>query len=100
MKDHQSTRFPVGKVHVTERAAKAINESEETVPVLLTRHAHGQWGQVSKSRKHKNEEGVRSGGVLLSVHATSTKTKIRLLTRADRTLTVIYTGADMYGDRS
>lgn len=99
MKGSHNTRFPVGRVHVTERAAKVINEAEETIPVLLTRHAHGQWGEVSMVRKRKNEEGVRNGGVLLSVHTTSSKAQVRLLTRADRALTVIYTSGDMCGDQ-
>lgn len=95
---HGTQRFPIGRVQVTERAAKAINESEETLPVLLMRHARGDWGQVTEFRKRKNEEGIEKGDVLISVHATSSKAPVRFLTRADRTLTIIFTRQDMCGD--
>jgi hypothetical protein len=100
MNGTQDARFPLGRVHVTERAAKALNEADETVPVLLVRHGSGDWGKVTKSRRQRNEEGVENGGVLVSVHLTSKKAPVRILTRADRTRTVIYTMQDLYGDRS
>jgi hypothetical protein len=99
MNGTQDARFPLGRVHVTERAAKVLNETGETVPVLLMRHGRGDWGKVTEFRKRKNEEAIKNGGVLISVHATSKKSPVRILTRADRTRTVIYTMQDLYGDR-
>lgn len=99
MNGTQDARFPLGGVHVSERAAKIINESEETLPVLLMRHGRGDWGKVTEFRKRKNDEAIENGGVLISVHLTSRNAPVRILTRADRTRTIIYTRQDMCGDQ-
>lgn len=99
MSEVQNARFPLGGVHVSERAAKIINESKETLLGLLVRHGRGDWGKVTEFRKRKNEEAIKNGGVLISVHVTSKKTPVRILTRSDRTRTIIYTLQDMCGDQ-
>lgn len=99
MNGTQDARFPLGRVHVTERAAQVLNETDGTLPVLLMRHGRGDWGKVTEFRKRKNDEAIKNGGVLISVHLTSKKAPVRILTRADRTRTVIYTMQDMCGDR-
>jgi hypothetical protein len=90
-------KFEMGTLSVSEKAEHALAFAEETLLVLLTRHIRGEWGEVTKKRKQANEKAARQGGPILSIYSTSKGDKIRVLTRADRSRTVIYTNQDLWG---
>ena len=92
-----TVKFEMGTLSVSEKAEHALAFAEETLGMLLTRHAQGEWGEVTKKRKQANERAVCQNGPILSLYTTSKGDKIRVLTRADRTLTVIYTNQDLWG---
>ena len=92
-----SVKFEMGTLSVSEKAEHALAFAEETLLVLLTRHIRGEWGEVTRKRKQANDKAARQGGPILSIYTTSKGDKIRVLTRADRTRTLIYTNQDLWG---
>jgi hypothetical protein len=55
----------------------------------LRRHLTGGWGIVPTSGQHANDRAVRKGGRILSLHCLKDGTKIWIITKADRSATII-----------
>ena len=82
-------RFSLGRVVATPGALRAFEDSGDASLVLLMRHLQGDWGDLSPEDVQANEEALKVGARLLSAYYLSDKTKIWIITEADRSSTCI-----------
>ena len=83
------TSFALGRVVATPGALQAFAEAGEEYLPLLFRHASGDWGELCPDDSLANEEALRDGGRLFSAYRLKDKTKIWIITEADRSSTCI-----------
>ena len=81
-----STKFPLGKVVITPNALSRLDA--EAIQQALTRHAAGDWGDVSPDDALENELSLKEGFRLLSVYG-SGEGRFCIITKADRSVTTI-----------
>jgi hypothetical protein len=79
--------FELGQVLVTPGAQAAM--SPDDVHVMLTRHAHGDWGTVPDEDKESNDRALTEGERLLSAYQSSSGVKVWVITEADRSATTL-----------
>lgn len=84
------TKFPLGQLHATPGAIEAIEGSGQWIADFVSRHANGDWGDVSDEDRQANEHALLVGSRLLSVYHTSNGVKLWIITEA----------ADDNGDRA
>jgi hypothetical protein len=81
--------FPLGLQIATYGALHAFALANENYLPLLMRHARGDWGEVCEEDADANDRALRSGGRLFSAYRLRDKTKIWIITEADRSSTCI-----------
>jgi hypothetical protein len=81
--------FPLGRVVATPGALEAFVREEEHYLPFLVRHARGDWGEVCAEDAGANDEALQGGGRLFSAYRLRDKTKIWIITEADRSSTCI-----------
>lgn len=79
-------QIPLGQIVITTNAKHQL--SAEAVNQGLTRHASGDWGEVSEADRKENELSLKRGFRLLSVYRDG-ETKFWIITEADRSLTTV-----------
>jgi len=82
-------RFPLGQLVATPGALQALIEAGDSPTSFLQRHVVGDWGELDEEDRQENERSVSSGCRLLSAYATSTGTRIWIITEADRSATTL-----------
>ncbi|PXW26433.1 SH3 domain-containing protein [Paraburkholderia caballeronis] len=82
-------RFPMGRPVITPGAQAALDAVGLSAVVLLARHIHGDWGDLSPEDLAANELALLTGKRLLSSYALPDGKKIWLITEADRSTTTI-----------
>lgn len=85
-------RFYPGRVMITSSAKETLPHSE--VNAALTRHLHGDWGDVCESDGELNEQALRNGDRLFSVYHTSDSVKFWIITESDRSATTVLLPSD------
>ena len=85
--DENDTLFPLGHVVATRGSVDRLGAEE--VHRALSRHAHGDWGDVCKRDRHENEISLREGFRLFSVFHTKEGQKFWIITEADRSVTTV-----------
>lgn len=73
----------------TPGALAALERAEQEPCEFIDRHAHADWGEVSKDDKQENEYAVEQGFRILSAYTTSAGERIWVLTEADRSATIM-----------
>jgi D-serine deaminase-like pyridoxal phosphate-dependent protein len=81
--------FPLGRVVATPTVLRAIEKSGESPIAYLTRHHHGDWGDLTDDDKQANIEALAGGTRILSAYHLIDRTKIWIITEADRSSTCI-----------
>ncbi len=81
--------FPLGRVLATPGALDALGDSGETTDMLLTRHAHEDWGDVDGYDWKANDEALVRGLRLLSAYTLRSGVKVWLITEADHSATTL-----------
>lgn len=89
MKFPSNPLFKLGQLLVTPGALEALQASGESPWVFLTRHLIGDWGELCAEDKRLNDDAVQDESRILSAYTTSTKTKVWVITEADRSATTI-----------
>lgn len=89
-------RFALGRVIATRMALDALADAGETPTHLLTRHSHGDWGDLHPDDALANERALRKGMRVLSAYALATGQHIWVITSGNRTVTRLMM-ADEYG---
>jgi hypothetical protein len=75
-------KFMLGQLVATPAALKAIADSGQTPLDFLSRHARGDWGDVSKGDAHLNDTAIKDGSRLLSAYTTLKGERIWVITEA------------------
>jgi len=77
-------KFPLGAVVATPGVLDALPPG--LLPLLLRRHARGDWGEVDPSDARANDAAIRDGERVLSSYAVG-DTKVWIITEWDRSVT-------------
>ena len=81
--------FPLGQIVATPGALEALEASHQSPAEFLTRHARGDWGELSADDIAENEFSLKNGFRLLSSYLTATGQKLWVITEEDRSLTTL-----------
>jgi len=83
------TLFTLGHVVMT-RGVSASDASDEVLD-FITRHAKGDWGDMSPSDKRMNDKGLKpaSQDRLMSSYVSKGGTKVWVITEWDRSVTTV-----------
>jgi phosphatidylglycerophosphatase A len=81
--------FPLGRVVATPGALQAFDKTGESLIAYLSRHLHGDWGDLTDDDKQANIEALACGTRILSAYHLIDGTKIWIITEADRNSTCI-----------
>lgn len=85
-----SPRFPIGRPVITPAAQAALDAAGIEGVLLLARHIHGDWGDLSAEDLAANELALLTGKRLLSSYnLPDGKEKVWIITEADRSATTI-----------
>ncbi|KAE9848418.1 hypothetical protein QZM25_32065 [Burkholderia contaminans] len=87
--DYTKPRFELGVVLVTPAGLAALEAAQIPEVLLLARHVHGDWGELSEEDRLQNELAVLLGLRLLSSYPLPTGGKVWVITEADRSATTI-----------
>ena len=82
-------KFMLGSVVATPGALVALTEAQDAIRTYLSRHASGDWGDVSSEDAAENELSLIAGFRLLSAYRIKDSTRIWIITEADRSATTI-----------
>jgi hypothetical protein len=80
-------RFKAGRPNVTPAAAAALELAKVSDLLLLARHLHGDWGDLSERDSLQNELAVLLDMRILSRYVLRTGSVIWVITEADRSAT-------------
>ncbi|CAB3741908.1 hypothetical protein LMG22037_06545 [Paraburkholderia phenoliruptrix] len=83
-------RFPMGRPVITPAAQAALDAVGIEGVLLLARHIHGDWGDLSAEDLASNELALLTGKRLLSSYNLPDGSgKVWIITEADRAVTTI-----------
>ena len=86
---NSKVRFNAGRPTVTPAAAATLELAKVPDILLLARHIHGDWGDLTERDCLQNELAVLFDLRILSRYALSTGPVIWIVTEADRSATTI-----------
>ena len=75
-------KFNLGQILATPGALEALQESGQTPQFFLSKHVHGDWGEVCVSDAQLNDQALVDGSRLLSAYRTLKGTRIWIITEA------------------
>jgi hypothetical protein len=82
--------LPLGRVYGTMGALVAFAGAlDEDMNIYLSRHANGDWGELSETDRQANEDALKHGFRVLSTYTLRTGEKIWIVTECDRSMTTI-----------
>jgi hypothetical protein len=81
--------FPLGQTVATPGALEALERNQQRPTDFLQRHQTGDWGELEDEDRKENEVSLREGFRILSAYHLKDKTKIWLITEADRSATTV-----------
>ncbi|QTO48342.1 MULTISPECIES: hypothetical protein [Burkholderia] len=82
-------RFPMRRPVITPGAQDALDKAGISGVLLLARHIHGDWGDLSVEDQTANELAILTGKRLLSSYDLPGGDKVWVITEADRSITTI-----------
>jgi len=82
-----AVKFPLGFVVATQGAIAELPTEE--MRTALSRHHHGDWGEVCEEDRQENERSLREHSRLLSVFRTRSGVRFYIITEHDRSVTTI-----------
>ena len=82
-------KFELGQVVATPGALTALEEARQSAGELLSRHATGDWGDLSEEDRKENEFSLLHGFRLLSAYTLRNGTRIWAITEADHSSTCL-----------
>lgn len=82
-------RFSLGRVVGTPGALDLLERLGGTPVSFLTRHAQGDWGDVSPESAKANDAAVEGGDRIMSVYRLGGGAEIWIVTEANRSTTTI-----------
>jgi hypothetical protein len=88
MKEYMA-KFLLGQLVATPGALKVLSQTNQEATEFLSRHQHGDWGDLTEDDKTENEFSVLNNLRILSAYTLATGVKIWIITEADRSVTTI-----------
>ena len=85
--DNSPARFLSGAVCATPSALEVLSRAH--LLQLLERHLRGDWGDTCKIDRVANEHAICNGDRIVSWYQLSGKTRVLIITEADRSATTI-----------
>ncbi len=82
-------RLQLGKVVITDAASTALERNGTEGVLLLARHLHGNWGDVTEQDALQNELALLLGLRVLSRYVITDNVVVWIVTEADRETTTI-----------
>ena len=92
--DSTGPRFPLDRLAITPAAQAALDAADISGVLLLARHLHGDYGEISEHDRLQNELAVLLGLRVLSSYALPDGKKVWIITEADRSATTILLSDD------
>ena len=87
--------FTLGRVGATPGALALLHGDDNLASLLVTRHAHGDWGDIDDDDAGLNVQAVKLGGArILSAYKLFKAGTLWIITEADRSSTTILTPAE------
>ena len=81
------TQISLGRTVITPNAMTTLDP--DSVQQALSRHAVGDWGDLSPEDRQENDLSAREGFRILSAYTDSSGIKFWILTEADRSSTTV-----------
>ena len=82
-------KFPLGQLVATPGALAVLEASGVSPLELISRHASGDWGEVSISDKLANDCAVTDGTRIFSAYQLPSGERVWVITEADRSSTCV-----------
>lgn len=86
--------FSLGQVVATPGALAALEKAGQGPLDFLSRHVHGDWGDLCDEDRRENQLSLERGFRLLSSYRTLADVKLYVITEADRSVTTILLPAE------
>lgn len=84
----KSPLFSLGAVVATSAVALHLSENNIEINSYLSRHLHGDWGDVPSEDIIENDFAAKNGFRILSAY-TAANSRIWIITEADRSVTTL-----------
>lgn len=81
--------FPAGQIVATPGALAVLERANRSPLEFLSRHLHGDWGDLDQEDKTENELSLKYGYRLMSSYPVSETEKLWIITEADRSVTTL-----------
>ena len=81
--------FQLGRTVATHGALDALQRNNQSPLEFFERHQHGDWSELCSEDREANELALKNGDRIFSVYHLNDKTKIWIITEADRSATTI-----------
>ena len=81
------TLFTLGHIVATLGALEALQDANQAAQEFLSRHARGDWGDLTEEDRKENDFSVCRSLRLLSAYRLSTGVTLWIMTEADRSAT-------------
>ena len=81
--------FNPGQTVMTAKALDVLAKENQFPGDFLSRHLHGDWGELCKEDQKANQEALERGLRLMSVYRTTAGTRLWIITEADRSVTTL-----------
>ena len=85
----QQPLFSLGQLVATPGALAALEKAGQGPLDFLSRHVHGDWGDLCEEDRRENQFSLVRGFRLLSSYRTLADAKLYVITEADRSVTTI-----------
>jgi hypothetical protein len=85
----QQPLFSLGQLVATPGALAALEKAGQGPLDFLSRHVHGDWGDLCEEDRRENQFSLERGFRLLSSYRTLADSKLYVITEADRSVTTI-----------
>jgi hypothetical protein len=85
----QQPLFSLGQLVATPGALAALEKAGQGPLEFLSRHVHGDWGDLCEEDRRENQFSLERGFRILSSYRTLTDVKLYVITEADRSVTTI-----------
>lgn len=82
-------RFRLGQVVATPEAIKCLQVADQQIWDFLSRHAHGDFGEIDAEDRQANEDAIQHGDRILSAYTLRTGQRLYVITEADRSSTCV-----------
>lgn len=82
-------RFRLGLTCMTPGAATALCRNSRSAAGYLLRHVRGDWASMAPEDQLANQAAVYTGGRILSAYTLPDRTRLWVITEADRSVTTL-----------